>query len=243
MTKPVHEEPAIVAAAERRMLVRAKALEVEDRIEHRRDTAKVANLKVQFLAISREAGAGGGAIGHEVGQRLGWKVYDKNLLDDVAEQYNVPRSMLDVVDETHSNWVHDVLGTWMDRKVVPHEKYVAYLSYVLQELSKQGNAVFIGRAAQFILPRKQVLAVRIVASEKFRIRQIAAQTGVSESAAHQSLHALDEGRREFVERFFHQDIADPHQYDLVINVEHLGVAGAVELILAMLSPQHQPNPA
>lgn len=235
MAKPIHEDPKIVAAAERRMLVRAKALEVEDRVEHNQMRARPVERAVRYVTISREAGAGGSEIGFELGERLGWKVYDKNLLDDVAEQFRVSRVMLDLVDETHGNWIHDVLGSWMNRKVVPHEKFVVYLTRLLVEVSKQGNAVFIGRGAQFILPRKNLFALRVVASEKYRIRQIAARTGVSEAAAHQSILALDNGRREFVERYFHRDIADPHQYDMVLNVDRLGRDGAIHLILAALN--------
>lgn len=235
MAKQIHEEPKIVAAAERQMLVRAKALEVEDHIERNRNVSHAAARGIRYLAVSREAGSGGTEIAKAVAQRLGWAVYDKNLLDEVAKQFNVSRAMLDVVDETPSNWVHDVFGTWMDRKIVPHEKFVSQLGQVLLEAGKRGNAVFIGRAAQFVLPRAQVLAVRIIASEKYRILQIAAHTGATEAAAQQSIHARDEGRRDFVQRFFHHDIADPHQYDLVINVDHCGQDGAVNLIVAALT--------
>ena len=41
--------------------------------------------------------------------------------------------------------------------------------------------------------------------------------------------------REFVERFFHHDINDLHLYDLVINTERLGLAGAAEQIVAATS--------
>jgi hypothetical protein len=234
MAKQIHEDPKILAAAERSMLFRAKALEMEDRLEHHMGEIKLAPRTIQYLAISRESGTGGTEIGYAVGERLGWKVYDKNILDEMSSHFRVSRAMLDVVDETHGNWIYDIFGSWLDRKIVPHEKFLAYLSRLLLEASKEGNAVFIGRAAQFILPRRHLLAVRIVASEKTRIRQIASRMDVSESVARQSIRALDEGRREFVERFFRQNIADPHNYDLIINVDRFGVEGAVNLILATI---------
>ena len=45
------------------------------------------------------------------------------------------------------------------------------------------------------------------------------------------IHRTDRGRREFIQRFFRQDINDPHLYDLVINVERFGPAGAAEQIV------------
>ena len=234
MVRQFREDPNILAAAEKQMHAQAMASEIEDRANRHKSECKRV---IEYVTISREAGAGGSEIGRAVSQRLGWPVYDKNLLDHVAEKFCVSRMMLDLVDETRSNWVFDVLGTWMDHKIVPHEKFVAYLGRVLIEATKQGNAVFVGRAAQFLLPRSKILAVRIVASEKYRVQQIMANLGMTEVAARQFIHEVDEGRREFVERFFHHDLADPHLYDLVINVDRCGPQGAADEIISALNPQ------
>jgi cytidylate kinase len=236
MTTQIHDDPRIVATVERQMHLRAMAMESQDRADrHRGDPQRVFR-NLQHVAISREAGAGGSEIGRAVGQRLGWTVYDANLLDQIAERFHVSRMMLDVVDETHSNWVYDVLGTWMDRQIVPHEKYVVFLERAILEASKRGSAVFIGRAAQFLLPRLHLLAVRIVASESYRVRKIMERKSINEIAARRWVHDMDKGRREFVLRFFHHDVADPHHYDLVINVERCGPEDAVQRIVAALSP-------
>ena len=42
---------------------------------------------------------------------------------------------------------------------------------------------------------------------------------------------VDRGRREFVARYFHHDIDDPHLYDLVINVERFGPEAVAEKIV------------
>jgi cytidylate kinase len=231
-----HDDPKIVAAAERQMHLRAMAQEHEDRADRRRSVGGQGGHPIQYVAISREAGAGGRDIGCAVGKRLGWNIYDKCLLDFISERFRVSRMMLDLVDETRSNWVYDVLGTWMDRQIIPHEKFVALLTRTITEESRKGNAVFIGRAAQFLLPRSRLLAVRIVASERYRIRAIMEREGLNESEARRWMHMVDEGRREFVLRFFHRDIADPHHYDMVINSERCGPEDAVERIVAAVSP-------
>ena len=140
--------------------------------------------------------------------------------------------MLDLVDETESNWVYDVLGTWMDRQIIPHEKYVVQISRIIRILARTGNAVFVGRGAQFLLPRSQDLRRanrglrRHFVPERVRQRH---NVGLPEAL--DWIHRTDRGRREFVQRFFRQDINDPHLYDLVINVERLGPAGAAEQIV------------
>jgi hypothetical protein len=231
MKAQVHEEPRIAAAVERQMQTWVRLQEAQDRTvlsgPHQRPATNVS-----YVTISREAGAGGSDIGRALGQRLNWEVLDKNLLDRVAEQFHEPRRMLDLVDETPSNWVYDVLGTWMDRSIVTHERYVAQLSRVLLAATRQGRFVLVGRGAQFLLPRDKVLAVRIVAPESYRIEQVMQRQGVSRPDARRIVRDTDLGRQQFVQRFFHRDIGDAHLYDLVINAERVGPTRTVELILA-----------
>jgi cytidylate kinase len=231
METQIHQQPRIVAAAERQMQSWARTQEIQDRATLSETHRQGAPSAIGYVSISREAGAGGGEVARVVGERLGWEVLDKNLLDRVAERFHEPRKMLDLVDETPTNWVYDVLGTWMDRRIITHERYVAHLSRVVLAAARHGPVVLVGRGSQFLLPREHGLAVRLVAPEKYRIRQIMQGRGLNEAAARRFVRETDQGRREFVERFFHHDIGDPHLYDLVVNVEHLGPAAAAELVL------------
>ncbi|MGO9115152.1 MAG: AAA family ATPase, partial [Thermoguttaceae bacterium] len=169
-------------------------------------------------------------IAQIVGFSLNWRVYDKNLLDEVAHHNKEPRFMLDLVDETDSNWVYDVLGTWMVSEVIPQEKYVVQVSRMIRTLARAGNAVFVGRGAQFLLPRSKTLAVRIVAPEAFRANRVQQRHNVGLQEAVDAIRRTDRGRRSFNRRFFHQDISDPHLFDLVINVAQFGPAEAAEQI-------------
>ena len=214
----------------------AMTSEVSEQAIQRQTLARSTPQALKFVAISREAGAGGAEIGRRLGQRLGWKVFDRSLLDQIADRFHLSRAMLDPVDETRINWVYDVVGTWMDRKLVPHEKYFACLCRVVRAAARGDHAVFVGAATQFLLPRQQVLAVRLVASPKYRLQQIMQHTGLKETDARRYMTELDDGRREFVERFFHRDITDPHHFNLVINTECCGIEGAVEEIAAAIGP-------
>jgi len=225
-----HEDSRVAAAIERQMQTWTRLREIEERVIRSREGAKDA-CGVCFATISREAGADGGEVARRVGECLGWDVYDKNLLDCVAERFCEPRSMLDLVDETPTNWVFDVLGTWMDRKIIPHEKYVMHVSRVVQSIARRGSAVFVGRGAQFILPHNRTLAVRIVAPLAYRIDRIMRLRSLAVGDAKRLIAEIDRGRAEFISRFFRRDIDDPLLYDLVINAERCGVAATVEQIV------------
>ncbi len=227
MNSPLHQDTRLAAFVEQKMRRWARFQETASRQEPGPSTAQA----VCYVAISREAGAGAATVARLVGEQLGWEVYDRNLLDQVAQRYKEPRLMLDLVDETKSNWVFDVFGTWMDRQIISQEKYVVQASRTIRLLARAGNAVFVGRGAQFLLPRAKTFAVRIVAAEAFRAERVRQRHNGGLPEALDWIHRTDRGRRDFIRRFFHQDITNPHLYDLVLNVERFGPSGAAEQIV------------
>jgi len=236
MKPQTREEPKIVAAAERQM--RAWVLTAESGQRARRDRpAEPPSRKIgPCITISREAGANGEQIAQLVGQKLGWEVLDRNLLDRVAQRLHVSRNLLETVDETTSHWFSDAFGSWVNPRLVPHAQYVSHLGRIVLNAAKQGNVVIVGRGAPFLLPRHCYLAVRIIASRKYRIEQLRQRHHLTAREARRLMNHLDEGRREFVRHYFHRDLDDLHLYDLVVNVEQLGPDFTADLICTSVKP-------
>ncbi len=231
MKEQTREHPQIVAAAERKMRAWSLAQEIAQTADPSRRIDQPHAPTGDFITISREAGAGASEIAEQVGRTLGWEVLDKNLLDCIAQRFHISRPVLELVDETPGHWAYDVFGAWLDRGIVPHERYVSHLSRIILAAARRGKVVFVGRGAQFLLPGEQGLAVRIIASEKFRIGRVMEKYGLGEAQARHYIAEVDRGRRDFVSKFFHRDVADPHLYDLVVTVDHLGLDGAAEQIV------------
>jgi cytidylate kinase len=228
----MREEPAIVAVAERRMRGWSLAQEIADAAAEKRGIAEPHVRLGNYITISRQAGAGGSRIAELVGRKLGWDVLDKNLVDCVAQQFQLSREALKLVDETTWNWAYDLLGPWLDRQIIPHEKYVVGIRQMIVAAARRGNMVIVGRGGQFFLPTGHGLAVRIIASEQYRVRQTMEEYSLDEAKAKQLVAAADRGRKEFVARFFHHDVADPHLYDLVIKADSFGPDATADQIVA-----------
>jgi len=233
MKAQTREEPRILAAAERQMQAWARIQEISKQL-----SAEGARTALgPYICLSRECGAGGSLIAERLGELLGWEVLDKNVLDEVALRYRVSRLKLDLVDETAFNWAYDIIGPWLDREIVSHEKYFAQLCRVVLAKARRGHVVLVGRGAQFMLPREFGLAVRIIAPKKFRIAQIMERLGLTTREAERLIDETDRGRRQFAYRYFHRDIDDPHLYDIVLNVEHVGIGQAAEKIAEAMLPK------
>lgn len=48
-----------------------------------------------IITINREGGSRGGQIGRELGKKLGLKVYNRALLDSVADKYNITKDEIE----------------------------------------------------------------------------------------------------------------------------------------------------
>jgi cytidylate kinase len=233
MKSPLHDEPRLTRVAERQMRTWSHGEEHAD--SSRQGHSKGQKTRI-FVTISRQAGAGGSEVAQLVGRELGWQVFDKNLLDCLAERFHESRPILDLVDETRNNWIFDVIGSWLDHKIVPHQKFVAQLRRVVSAVAAEyQHAIFVGRGAQFILPREDVIAVRMTAPVAFRVERMMQTLGLDEAKAKRFVRETDADRAEFVKQFFHQDVNDPRHYDLIIDVRETGLTAARDQIVACVS--------
>ncbi len=228
---PVKAERQLREEAERQIRSWSSELEKAKHIRPELASAQVASVIHPCLTVSREAGAGGSAVIKRVAELLDLATIDRELLDYLAEQYRLPRDMLEVCDERTCNWLVEVLSIWLSHRMVSETDYLMLLGQFVLMSARKSSVIFAGRGVQLILPREKTLAVRIVAPLERRIECIMAQNQLSRYEAQRHVARRDAGRREFVRRHFHQEPSDPHLYDLVINTEIVDTEAAAEMIV------------
>ncbi len=214
--------------------IREWTLHVE--AERRRHAAQIARVEPglihPFVAISREAGSGGGALARLVGEKLNWEVLHRELLDMMAERCNLPRAVLGVIDESASNWIVEVFGKWLDPLLVTRTEYIVHLGQIVLLAAQHSSKVFVGRGAQFFLPADRGVTVFLVAPLPMRLQHLQEVRGLSEPEARRYIRETDQARRELIKSHFNRDLGDPHAYDLVINRTHTSLEAAAELIIS-----------
>jgi len=185
-----------------------------------------------FVALSREAGSGGADIGRMLAERLGWALYDRELVEEVAERLQVAPRFVELLDEARTDWFRDALLELVDKRLVHQDTYVRRLGRLMLLAAWEGEAVFVGRGAHLLLPPDNGLLVRVVAPRAFRMTRLAERDGLElEDAAHK-MDDLDEARATYLKRNFRQ--AGDVGFDLVLDAARLGLEGAVDVIVAGL---------
>src|SRR5690242_3133913 len=115
------------------------------------------------IALSRESGSRGGTIARRLGRKLGWQVYDQELLEYMAQDAIVSQGVLDAPPATPAGWAEARLQQLIREGTVPEHPSIVNLARVVLALAAQGQVVLIGRGTGCLLPRETTLNVRIVA--------------------------------------------------------------------------------
>jgi cytidylate kinase len=193
------------------------------------------------VALSREAGTYGAAIARAVGDRLGWPVYDRELLQRIADDLGVRRTLLESVDERCLGWLHETLESFASVPQVNEMTFVRHLVQTLLSLAAHGNCVIVGRGATKVLPFATTLRVRVVAPLAHRIQAVAREHGISADEAARRVETKDCERRRFVLDHFRMDPEDPRNYDVILNAARFDVAECAELVIAALDRLRKPR--
>jgi cytidylate kinase len=182
------------------------------------------------LCISRETGSGAAAIGRMVGDRLGWRVYDEEIVESIASRMELSTDEVRAFDELAPSVVQDWILPLREEHYAPQEAYLDHLAKLVEAIGRAGDSILLGRGAGFLLPREETLSVRIIAPLKVRAVRLAERMGVSVRTARRAARDLDRRRAQFVRTMYRLDAADPHNYDLVLDSHSLGTPIVAEIL-------------
>jgi cytidylate kinase len=201
-------------------------------------TASMSAPAYRFLTIARDRGSLGDEVAQELSKRLGWHVFDKEIVTFIAKDRHTRENLIRQLEETPENLAQDMIERFL-KMTMPayvgnweyHESLIKTLAY----LAKNGSAIIVGRGANFVLRDEQDgLNVRITASEENRIHRISESLKVPHEEARLCMHEDDEERRKFIHQHFRQDVEDERSYDIVFNTDRASADRIASSILCFM---------
>ncbi len=197
----------------------------------------------RFLTLSRDEGSLGNEIATKLAARLKWHVFDREILNYIAQNNHVREDMVGQLDEKSQGLMHEaILRLLRMPESAPFglEEYHESLLKTLAMIASRGEAVMIGRGANFALrDTNQGLHVRITGSFEIRLHRECERLQWPMDKVRADLAARDADRRQFIRYHFKKDFDDPRYYDISFNTDTLSVEQIVEAIDSMM---HQTNP-
>jgi cytidylate kinase len=184
-----------------------------------------------FITISNDIGGGGGDVVAMLGERLGWPVFDRDILTSMANEDKMRERLYESLDERDITWLEETAQSLIHTDFEKND-YFHRLTETLLGLAHQGPAVFVGRASDLILPRRIGLRIKLIVSEERRIQNFAEHNEMTPKEASRKIERINRDRAGFIYKNFQVDLNDPMRFDLLINLERYSPAQSVDLIVA-----------
>jgi len=185
-----------------------------------------------IITINRECGSGGGEIARLLGKKLGLKVYDRSMLDSIAEQFDMTKENIERVKAQKTNWWSDFCQFYQqfgafshtsndESKVTPIKLYNAEAE-LLRDLAEKESCIIIGRAGFHIFrDYPNALHMLIIAKREARIDRICRKQNLTIEEAAKMADKIDDARETFVKNVADTSRHDARNYNLTLDVTGL----------------------
>jgi cytidylate kinase len=207
-------------------------------------------MAIRIITIEREYGAGAPTIAGALADRLGWKLWDRELTAEIARIAKVDPEAASRCDERCDTLLHRMAKTFwrgsyeramplVESGVFDTDTLVELAEQVVSRLAESGNCVIVGRGSPFFLrERSDVFSVMLYADHDEKLRRLMAD-GILRKDAEEGIATVDRDRSAFVRQYFGQQWPNRALYQMWVNTG-MGDAAVVELILhGVTTSQHR----
>ncbi len=183
---------------------------------------------IRIVTFEREYGSGCGAIAAKVAARLGWKLWDAALSEEIARRLHCRSGDVERLGERSDPGLYRLFKSFLRGSfegslnaprlgLVDAESIRAVVSRLVPELAAEGNCVIVGRAAAFYLrERRDAFHVFVYAPFKERVRRLR-EAGESEKKAVELAQTVDRERADFILKRFQIEWPGRHYFHLAVN--------------------------
>ena len=196
-----------------------------------------------IITIARQYGSGGREIGEKVAEKLGIKLYDKELITQAATKGCLDENITKLADESAANSLlytlamgSNVLGTTMHfgYKMPLNDKLFILQSEVIKGYAAEGSCVIIGRCADYVLrDEENLFRIFIYGDLDHRQARVAERhPELKSSQIIDVINKTDKRRSSYYNFYTGNKWGKYDNYDIAINSSTLGIDGAAELICA-----------
>ena len=207
----------------------------------------------KYITISREYGSGGRLIGKMVAEQLGYKFYDKEIIDMAAEESGLSADFIKKTEQNlSSGWLYNLLlgtsyagtsaggvGQPIGQANLPLADQIFNAERkIILGLTKE-PCVIVGRCADYILStsdqidNKDLLNVFIYADIDAKLHRIEEIYKETESCAKKTIIQIDKRRANHYNTFTENIWGDRKNYDMMINSTSAGIEATAKWIVEL----------
>jgi cytidylate kinase len=196
---------------------------------------------IRIITIEREYGCGAARIAAKLAARLGWKLWDQQLTQEIAKMAHCHQSEVARREERRDPLYQRLLKSFAlgssegyrggpPVEMLDSDTIFKISQRVVEQAASAGNCVILGRGSQhFLQGRKDTLRFFLYAPTADKVRRLISE-GNTQAHAEALVDTVDRERAAFIKNYFHADWPNPAVYHAMINTA-LGEDAVVEAIL------------
>ena len=200
---------------------------------------------IKVLTIDREYGSGAVEIAQKLADRLGWKLWDQLLTDEVARHLECESRHVERHEERRDPLYYRIFkaflrGSYEGSQITPQMKMAdaenirRVSEQIVRKIAAQGNAVIVGRgSAYYLRDEPECFHLFVYAPFEEKVRRLR-ESGKSEEEATQLVQTVDRDRADFIRQNFGIQFPARHFFHLMVN-STIGEPAAVQTVLDALS--------
>ena len=200
---------------------------------------------IRVITIEREYGSGGAEIAKKVADRLGWKLWDQLLTNEIARVMECDCRVVEERAEKKDPLFYRLFRAFMRgsyegslnaprMKMADADCIREVAERVVKAVAERGRCVIVGRGSAYYLQnRPDAFHVFVYAPVEEKVRRLQAEGKTAHEAA-QLIETVDLDRAAFIKQYFGVEWPDRQRFDLMIN-STIGVDSVVETILDSVS--------
>lgn len=187
--------------------------------------------KQLIISIGREFGSGGHEIAEMLAKKFDLKLYDKNLLDHIAEEKNIKVSHIENYDEKPRNML---LSRTVKGYSNSAEENLANMQFdYLKKKAAQGDSfIVVGRCSETILKGcSAMISIFVLGDKKSKVDRVVQLYDMPADEAETFMFRQDKKRKEYHNYYCKGKWGDSRNYDISINSSKLGEEATVEMLV------------
>jgi cytidylate kinase len=197
---------------------------------------------IKVLTFEREYGSGAPAIAEKVAERLGWKLWDQLLTDEICRRLECDRRHVEEREEGRDPLHYRLFKSFLrgsfegslnapQMRIADAESIRQAAQQIIKAVAAQGNAVIVGRGSAYDLrDDPEAFHVFIYAPFEDRVARLQ-QEGRTQSEAIELAESVDSERAAFIKKHFGVEFPTRRFFQLMIN-STIGEEAAVQIIVS-----------
>ena len=193
-------------------------------------------MKHFVVAIGREFGAQGCDIAEKLAEKLGVKLYDRQLVEEAAKKLEMDEHTVQKADEVSAKDIEGLKTTYGVGNFYLSTQVLDAQADIIERVAQNESCIIMGRCADYILKdRDDCLKIYIYAPFDVRTKHIEEKYDMSMFSAKRLVRQMDEKRDTYYKYVTGNRRGEHDGKDAMFDSSIMGVDGTVDMLLEMIN--------